>query len=510
VAGSITVRELVTVLGFKVDEQTLNNYDKLVKKIAVDMQQFGRQATTFVTLPLALAAGFAVKAASDAAETQSKFSVVFDEVSKDAKRVAEDLRDNYGLSRRASQELLANTGDLLAGFGFTDEAALDLSSQVNKLAVDLASFTNLEGGAERASKALTKALLGERESAKELNIAILEADVTAEVAKMRAAGQRFATERQAKAYATLNIALRQSKNAIGDFGRTQFQLANRFRTFTQRISDVAVGFGNILLPVVTDLVNVGVKLLEWIDNLTPNTKRLIIIFGAVAAAIGPIILVVSSLTIAFLTLGSAVLWVPLLILAVVAVLTLFIDDFLNWRDGQNSILGILLGDYETFVQSAKDIWNGLFDFLAALWLGHWADVQNGVRHFLDTLTIMFSDWGEELVATPGLKLIGKFVSGIGSFIGGTRMLVEEAATSAGGFVGGLGVQRPDTFRLSPAQQAQLAATGSVNVNQRIEVNVPAGTTPDQADMIARVAQAAVRSENEASARQLINSNPQVD
>ena len=34
------------------------------------------------------------------------------------------------------------------GFGFTQEEALKLSTEVNKLAVDLASFTNFSGGAE--------------------------------------------------------------------------------------------------------------------------------------------------------------------------------------------------------------------------------------------------------------------------------------------------------------------------------------------------------------------------
>ena len=96
---------------------------------------------------------------------------------KKAEDTAKTFRQSFGLSRKAAKQLLGDTGDLLVGFGFTEDAALDLSKKVNELAVDLASFTNFSGGAEGASLALTKALLGERESIKSLGIAITEADL---------------------------------------------------------------------------------------------------------------------------------------------------------------------------------------------------------------------------------------------------------------------------------------------------------------------------------------------
>ena len=122
-----------------------------------------------------------IKMASDAEETATKFDVVFKDVSDQAAKTAKNLSDNFGLSTKAAKQLLSDTGDLLTGFGFTGQAALDLSTKVNELAVDLASFTNFSGGAEGASAALTKALLGERESVKALGISILETDVQAKV-----------------------------------------------------------------------------------------------------------------------------------------------------------------------------------------------------------------------------------------------------------------------------------------------------------------------------------------
>lgn len=80
-----------------------------------------------------------IAAASDAEETRNKFNVTFSSIRDQSDKAAKDLAANFGLSKTAAQQLLADTGDLLSGFGFTQQAALDLSKQVNELAVDLAS-----------------------------------------------------------------------------------------------------------------------------------------------------------------------------------------------------------------------------------------------------------------------------------------------------------------------------------------------------------------------------------
>lgn len=193
------------------------------------------------------------QAASDAAETESKFQAVFSSIADGANDVAKELSQSYGLGVTESQALLSATGDLLTGFGFAQDEALNLSSEVQKLAVDLASFTNFSGGAQGASEALTKALLGERESVKALGISIQEKDVQEQVAINRAKGLTFETERQAKAQATLDIAIRQSANAIGDYAKTSDGAANQFRLFNTRIEDLRIGIGAGLLPAVAEV-----------------------------------------------------------------------------------------------------------------------------------------------------------------------------------------------------------------------------------------------------------------
>jgi hypothetical protein len=170
-----------------------------------------------------------IKLASDAEETRTKFEAVFKGIEKESEIVAKAFAQNFGLASSTAQDLLANTGDLLNGFGFTRGEALNLSNQVNALAVDLASFKNFSGGSTGASQALTKALLGETESAKSLGIVIRQGSKEFKENVKQIMAVTGATENQAKAQEIWRQILEQTKDAQGDYNRTQDGTANRLR-----------------------------------------------------------------------------------------------------------------------------------------------------------------------------------------------------------------------------------------------------------------------------------------
>jgi len=183
--------------------------------------------------------------------------------------MAESLAVSYGTSIQGAKDMLAGTGDLLTGLGFTQESAFDLSQQVLSLGADLASFTNFSGGAEGASLALTKALLGERESLKALGISINEADLKAEVLRQTEEGLTFETEKQARANATLTLVMNQSKNAMGDFERSEASFANQTKIARAAVDDLQVQLGRALLPTATEGVGVFAELTRGItEHLT--------------------------------------------------------------------------------------------------------------------------------------------------------------------------------------------------------------------------------------------------
>jgi len=278
-------------------QSALRKSTKSMQRFGNKMQNFGDMMTRNVTLPVIGLGAAAVKLASDFEETQSKFNTVFRDIREQANLTAKNLADDFGLSSRASMQLLSDTGDLLTGFGFTQQEALLLSNQVNELAVDLASFTNFAGGAEGASLALTKALLGERESIKQLGIAITEADL-----------KRFAEDqglvfkeldRVAKANLTYQLALQQSQNAVGDFARTSESFANQLRQLKGELEDVAIELGVELLPIAKSLVSGLRDLTKFTSQFTDEQKRGALQLAGYAAALGPIVSIGGRLVKAF-------------------------------------------------------------------------------------------------------------------------------------------------------------------------------------------------------------------
>ena len=191
------------------------------------------------------------KAATEAGEVYSKFGVVFDDVNIRAKSAVEAYADAFDLADVSAQKLISNTGNILQGFGATADQSLQMSLQINTLAADLASFTNIEGGAERASQALTQALTGEREMAKALGIVIREDDIQARLAAKGKDKLTGSALNLAKAQVTLEIATEQSKNAIGDYARTQDSTANTLKRAKESTLELQVALGEALNPATT-------------------------------------------------------------------------------------------------------------------------------------------------------------------------------------------------------------------------------------------------------------------
>ena len=282
-------------------ERAMKKAQKNLKKFGKNIQKTGQNLSRNLTLPILGLGAAALKFGSDLEETDAKFKTVFSSIQKEAEKTAQSLKENFGLSELAAKEMLSGTGDLLVGFGFTEEKALELSNSVNELAVDLASFTNFSGGAEGASQALTKALLGERESIKSLGIAITETDLKKYAADHGLVWKEL--DRVTKAQLTFEMAQKQSSKAIGDFERTSGSFANQARILQGDLVDIASEIGARLIPFAQAFIEKLKGLVKWFDGLSESTKDNIVKWGLILAAIGPVLIIVGKMSVG---LGSLI------------------------------------------------------------------------------------------------------------------------------------------------------------------------------------------------------------
>jgi hypothetical protein len=264
-------------------EATLGEFNQLTKEAGVSGQKSGRSikegftaakvaivATAAAVIGIIMGLNKCVDAASNFTEANNKLLVIFKNMPEAARAARDELVNAYHMSYREAAQLLGATGDILTGLGVQQEKALDLSSATIKLAADITSFSNAEGGAVAVAHALTSAYTGEREALKTYGIVINEAMVKE---ALRAEGLDKLTGlalMQAKAEVTLALALEQSKNAIGDTARTANDYASVQRQVAAQMENLSMNLGSVFIPVWNKVLSGFLALLKIIgeENIT--------------------------------------------------------------------------------------------------------------------------------------------------------------------------------------------------------------------------------------------------
>ena len=205
---------------------------------------------------------------------------------------AEGLAHAMGLTRGQFVDAAAAAGDLLVPMGFTREAAAALSTDVVSLSGALSEWSGGQRSSAEVSDILTKALLGERDSMKQLGVAISEADVTQRLSEKNMKNLTGEALQQAKAIATLELIYEKTEDAQAAFNdgagsnlRTQAQLTAQF-------NEVRESIATALIPVFEELLRVTIPVIEFsrqlIDSLVSG-EQASGKFGSAINALTPLI-----------------------------------------------------------------------------------------------------------------------------------------------------------------------------------------------------------------------------
>jgi len=134
-----------------------------------------------------------------------KASTVFGDALPAVTSEAEKNAASMGLTTSEYINAAAAMGDLLIPMKFTRDEAATISTELVNLSGALSEWTGGQRSAQEVSNILSKALLGERESLKELGIAINEADVQSRLAEKGLKNLTGEMLQQAKAAVTLEL-----------------------------------------------------------------------------------------------------------------------------------------------------------------------------------------------------------------------------------------------------------------------------------------------------------------
>ena len=217
------------------------------------MKLLGSIAVVFSIFQISGFAQECVAAASNVQEMQNKFDVVFDGINEEVEEWATNFADSVGRNKNTIKTYLADQQNLLVGFGMTREEGAKLSEEMTTLALDLASFANLDE--TMAVNNMTKAVMGESEAAKSLGAVLNDVTRAETMAAMGISGKYDKLDQLTKMQVNYNAILRQSPDAVGDCIRSMDSYEAAQRRQNAATMEFKETIGNQLIPIFTTLTN---------------------------------------------------------------------------------------------------------------------------------------------------------------------------------------------------------------------------------------------------------------
>ena len=220
---------------------------------AVVVRQIGRMGMAAINL------------ASDVEEMQNKSRVVFGEFRDTVVSDLTEFGDSVGRASHELEAMASQIQDTFVPMGFARGEAAKLSTQLTKLAVDVASFNN-ESDTE-TMKAFQSAIVGNHETVRRFGIVITEAALKQELLRMGITKSAKEVSNQEKVQARLNLIIAGTTDAQGDALATAGSFANRVKKLSSEFQQLAIKIGDQLMPHALDFVNFLIDATENVEGL---------------------------------------------------------------------------------------------------------------------------------------------------------------------------------------------------------------------------------------------------
>jgi len=274
-------------------DSALSDAQKSLVKFSKQAAELGKTMSTYVTAPLLAAGAASIKMASDFNESLNKVDVSFKSASGSVTEFAKTSLKSYGIASGTALDMASNFGDMATSMGLGVGEASKLSTSLVGLAGDMASFKNIR--IDVAQTALNGIFTGETESLKRLGIVMTEANVKAYAFSQGITKQYDTMSQAEKVMLRYQYVMSVTKNAQGDFARTNENAANQMRMFGEGTKQLSAEIGQVMLPVVTSITRAANEMISEFSGASESTKGFIVVLGGIAAATGPLLFLVGTI-----------------------------------------------------------------------------------------------------------------------------------------------------------------------------------------------------------------------
>lgn len=213
----------------------------------------------------------------------------------------------------------------------------------------------------------------------------------------------------------LQKSITDSGGAAGQMADTQLDnLQGQITILKSALEGLAISFGELLMPAIKQIVGWVQKFVDWLNSLDDGTKKTVVTIALLAAALGPVLIVVGKVVSAvgtimtvvpkiagvintvkgaFAALNTTMLANPIVL--IVAAIAALVAAFIYLWNNCDGFRQFWINLWENIKQAAITAWEAVKSFLTTAWEA----IKNTATTIFEALKAFFSTIWE------GIKLI---------------------------------------------------------------------------------------------------------
>ena len=219
----------------------------------------------------------------------------------------------------------------------------------------------------------------------------------------------------------------------------QDNLEGQLTILKSQLQELAISFGEILIPAIRGIVSAIQGVVDWLNSLSEGTKRIITTIALLVAAIGPVLIVVGKVMSA---IGTIMTWAPKIAGAISTVMSWgpkIMSAIAAVKGALSSLCAVLAANPIVLIIAAVAalvaafiyLWNNSEGF-RNFWINLWETIKNAVTVAVEAIGNFLSQAWTAITTTAQTvwTAISEFFSGVWEVIKTVVTTVTEAISTA--------------------------------------------------------------------------------
>ena len=386
--GRVSVGIEAVTTGF---EQGMNRVSTQMQAVAKKMESIGKNMTKYVTLPIMGMATLGLHSAMELEASKAKFETVFGEYTDIADGFIEKFKELTPATTAEARNMASGIQDLLVPLGFMREEATQMTSEFMHVTGALANFNNGTHSAEQVSRAMQGAITGQYESLKALGIQLDVGVVKQKAVEMGLASTTNEVTKQDMAQVALAEIYRQSTDALDAYTEENLDAKTKLGLLKAEALDMAGTFGEVMLPVLLEVVEGLKAFVGWLNGLSDGQKKAVVAIGLILAAIGPLLIMIAKVITAITEIKIAFMKVKVFLLPAFAKIK---TAFAVMAGAITAKIALILGAVALVIAIVVVViknWEKIKEFFVNLWQSV-VDIFNGAVEKVKGIIQNMKDW----------------------------------------------------------------------------------------------------------------------